>query len=453
MIIVDRALAAREAEGRPLRVAMIGAGAMGRAIALQILTRTVGIDLVAIANRHPQTARLAFRRAGVDDADIVNVESTAEVAAAVATHRRAVTEDPQLLTRMDGLDALIEVTGAVEFGANVALDAIAHGQTLITMNAELQGTVGPILRRRADAAGVLLTDADGDQPGVMMNLFRFVEGLGLRCVLLGNMKGLQDVYRNPATQEGFARAHQLTPHMAASFADGTKMSFEMALVANATGLRAGRRGLYGPPASNVEETAGLFTPYLDQLLDGGLVDYVVGARPGPGVFALGYEAELEQRRWLDLYKMGDGPLYTFYTPYHLCHLEVPNTIARAVIFRDPAVTPDAGHVLDVVATAKRDLRAGEEIDPIGWYMTYGQCENADEAAAADHVPMGVAEGCVLLNDVARDGVLTYADLRVPPGRTIDALRSEQAASCPPATRGRRAVMSRVEQVTARAVSP
>lgn len=436
MIIVDRALAARQAEGRPLRVAMIGAGAMGRAIALQMLTRTVGVELVAIANRHPQAAHAAFRQASVDETDIVDVASGAELAAALAAHRRAVTDDPMLLTAMDGIDALLEVTGAVEFGATIALDAIAHGQTLVTMNAELQGTVGPILRRRADAAGVLLTDSDGDQPGVMMNLFRFVEGLGLRCVLLGNMKGLQDAYRNPSTQEGFARAHHLTPHMAASFADGTKMSFEMALVANATGLRAGRLGLYGPAATSVEEAAGLFMPHLDQLLDGGLVDYVVGATPGPGVFAFGHHEDPEQRRWLQLYKMGDGPLYTFYTPYHLCHLEVPTTIARAVIFRDAAVTPDAGHVLDVVATAKRDLRAGEVIDPIGWYMTYGQCENADEAATADHLPMGVAEGCTLRHDVARDTVLSYADVRLPDGRAIDALRAEQSATIPPATRRR-----------------
>jgi predicted homoserine dehydrogenase-like protein len=439
MIIVDRALAQRQRDGNPIRVGMVGAGAMGKAIALQIQTRAAGIELVALANRTLDHARQAFLSAGVDKADIAVVDSAAALDAAVRAGRKAITDDALLVCATDSIDVLIEVTGAVEFGAQVVTAAIDHGRTVITMNAELQGTVGPILRHRADRAGVLITDSDGDQPGVMMNLHRFVEGLGLTCVLLGNMKGLQDAYRNPTTQEGFAKAHHLSPQMAASFADGTKMSFEMSLVANATGLRAGTLGLYGPDATSVYEAADLFAPHLDQLLDGGLVDYVVGAQPGPGVFALGYHDDPEQRRWLQLYKLGDGPLYTFYTPYHLCHLEVPNTIGRVVLFGDPVVTPDAGHVVEVVATAKRDLRTGEVIDAIGWYMTYGQCENADQAAAADYLPMGVAEGCTLIRDVAKDSVLTLADVRLPEGRLIDLLRDEQRRLIPPVplARGRK----------------
>jgi predicted homoserine dehydrogenase-like protein len=327
---------------------------------------------------------------------------------------------------MDGIDAVLEVTGAVEFGANVVLAAIEHGHHVVTMNAELQGTVGPALKNHADRAGVILTDSDGDQPGVIMNLYRFVQGIGVRPVLAGNMKGLQDAYRNPATQEGFARAHHLTPHMAASFADGTKMSFEMSLVANATGLRAGQLGLYGPDATSVYEAADLFAPHMDQMLSTGLIDYVVGAQPGPGVFVLGHHDDPEQRRWLQLYKLGDGPLYTFYTPYHLCHLEAPTTVARAVLFGDVAIAPDAGHVVDVVASAKRDLRSGEAIDAIGCYTTYGQCENAETAAAAGYLPMGVAEGCTLVHDVPRDQVLTYDDVELPGGRLVDRLREEQS---------------------------
>jgi predicted homoserine dehydrogenase-like protein len=271
---------------------------------------------------------------------------------------------------------------------------------------------------------VILSDSDGDQPGVMMNLYRFVRGLGVRPVLAGNIKGLHDPYRNPTTQEAFARAHHLTPHMAASFADGTKMSFEMALVANATGLRAGKLGLYGPTCGHVREAADLYP--LDQLLSVGLVDYVVGAEPGPGVFVLGYHEDPEQRRLLQLYKLGDGPLYTFYTPYHLCHFEVPTTLARVVLVGDAAVTPEAGHVVDVVATAKRDLSEGETIDGIGWYMTYGQCENVETSRELNYLPMGVAEGCTLIRNVGKDTVLTYDDVRLPEGRLIDRLRLEQS---------------------------
>lgn len=423
MIIVDNALRRREKQGNPIRVGMVGAGAMGRALALQVRSAVAGMDIVAISNRHPEAAKRAFHDAGAEE--VRRVSDQEELAEAMERGMPAYTDDPRLLCAAEGIDAIWEVTGAVEFGAHVVLDAIEHGKHVVTMNAELQGTVGPVLKERADGAGVVLTDSDGDQPGVMMNLYRFVSGIGVRPVLLGNLKGLHDPYRNPTTQEEFARRNGLTPQMATSFADGTKMSFEMALVANATGLRAGRRGLYGPSCAHVRDAAELF-PF-EQMLDVGLVDYVVGAEPAPGVFCLGYHDHPLQKRWLRLYKLGDGPLYTFYTPYHLCHLEAPTTVARAVLFADAAVAPHSGHVLDVVASAKRDLKAGEVLDGIGFYMTYGICENAEIARAERLLPMGLAEGCTLVRDVAQDATLTYDDVALPEGRLVDALRTEQAA--------------------------
>ncbi len=205
------------------------------------------------------------------------------------------------------------------------------------MNAELQGTLGPLLKARADAAGVVLTDSDGDQPGVIMNLLRFVEGIGVRPALVRNIKGLHDAYRNPTTQEGFARRRGLSANMATSFADGTKISFEMAIVANATGIGVGTP--LGPP------------------------------------------------------------------------------------------------VVEVITAAKRDLEAGEVLDGIGFYMTYGLVENAGVAAAEGLLPMGLAEGCRLERDVAKDEVIAYADVAVPPGRLADRLRAEQDARFASATPG------------------
>jgi predicted homoserine dehydrogenase-like protein len=424
MILVDTALRRRQAEGDPIRVVMVGAGAIGRGIARQVAQAVPGMEIVAISNRRVDQAERAYREAGA--ADVAHVDDLDALYQAMDRRVPAVTDDPFLLAAADGVDALWEVTGAVEFAARVVTAAIDHGKHVVTMNAELQGTVGPALKRRADAAGVLITDSDGDQPGVMMNLYRFVQGIGVRPVLLGNMKGLHDPYRNPTTQADFARRKHLTPHMAASFADGTKMSFEMSLVANATGLRAGKTGLYGPYCDSVTQAADLYP--LEQLLEVGLVDYVVGAEPAPGVFCLGTHDDPEQRRWLELYKLGDGPLYTFYTPYHLCHLEAPTTVARAVLFGDPTVTPDAGHIVDVVTTAKRDLRAGEVLDGIGWYCTYGQCENADSARERNLLPMGLAEGCRLLRDVPKDALLNYDDVELPEGRLVDTLRNEQHAA-------------------------
>jgi len=295
------------------------------------------------------------------------------------------------------------------------------------MNAELDGTIGPILKTFADKAGVVLTNADGDQPGVIMNLYRFVKGIGVKPVLCGNIKALQDPYRNPTTQEGFARKWGQKAHMVTSFADGTKISFEQAIVANATGMRVAKRGMYGPtvpPGTSIKEAVNWYP--LDALLEGsGVVDYVVGAEPGPGVFVLGTHDHPAQKHYLNLYKLGEGPLYCFYTPYHLCHFEVPNTVARAVLFNEAAITPLDRPFVDVVATAKTDLKAGQILDGMGFYMTYGQCENSEIVSAQNLLPIGLAEGCRVKHDLPKDAVLSYDDVEVPEGRLCDRLRNEQ----------------------------
>jgi predicted homoserine dehydrogenase-like protein len=427
VIIVDRALEERLAAGNPIQVGLVGAGFMGRGIALQILGSVPGLRLAAIANRTLDRARSAYVEAGVDEVEVV--EDTAELEAAVAAGRYAITSDPRVVCEAEQIEAVIEVTGTVEEAAQVALAASEHGKHVILMNAELDGTVGPILKTYADRAGVVFTNADGDQPGVTMNLYRFVRGIGVRPVLCGNIKGLHDPYRNPTTQEGFARQWGQNPTMVTSFADGTKISFEQAIVANATGMRVARRGMHGPtvePATHVREAASLFP--LDELLDGpGIVDYVVGAEPGPGVFVLGTHDHPQQQHYLNLYKLGEGPLYCFYTPWHLCHFEVPNTVARAVLFGDAAIAPLAGPLVDVVAAAKSDLETGRELDSLGGYTVYGLAENADVARSERLLPIGLAPGCRLARDVAKDEVLTYDDVEVPPGRLSDRLRAEQDA--------------------------
>jgi predicted homoserine dehydrogenase-like protein len=427
VILVDRALAQRERDGDPVRVAMVGAGFMGRGIALQIARSTPGMELVAIANRHGQRAREAYRFAGVEET--VAAESPSELEDAISSGRPAVTEDPSVVCGAEGVDAVVEVTGAVEFAAGVALDAIEHGKHVVLMNAEVDGTVGWALQQRAQRAGVVLTNADGDQPGVTMNLYRFVRGIGVRPVLCGNVKGLHDPYRNPTTQQAFAERWGQNPQMVTSFADGSKISFEQAIVANATGMRVATRGMHGPtvePGTHVRDAAERFP--LDELLDGpGVVDYVVGAEPSPGVFVLGTHDDPAQRHYLELYKLGTGPLYCFYTPYHLCHFEVPATVARAVLFGDAALASAGPPAVEVVAAAKTDLASGTALDGIGCYTTYGLCENADVVARERLLPLGVAEGCRLVRDVRQDEVLTYDDVALPEGRLIERLRAEQAA--------------------------
>jgi predicted homoserine dehydrogenase-like protein len=217
--------------------------------------------------------------------------------------------------------------------------------------------------------------------------------------------------------------------MVTSFADGTKISFEQAIVANATGMRVARRGMHGPTVdagTHIDAALSLFSA--DELLEGpGLVDYVVGAVPSPGVFVIGTHDHPVQQHYLNLYKMGEGPLYCFYTPWHLCHFELPNTVARAALLGDAAIAPLQGPLVEVVAAAKVDLEAGQELDSLGGYFTYGLADNSDAAAAERLLPIGLAEGCRLTRDVERDAVLTYDDVEIPPGRLVDRLRDEQTA--------------------------
>jgi predicted homoserine dehydrogenase-like protein len=423
MIIIDRALEKRHQQGQPVRVALAGAGYMGRGIALQILTAIRGMKLVAISNRTLSEAERAYRDAGAHS--VKAVETVEQLEEAISHNQYAVTDDAMLLCQAEGIDAVIEATGTVAFGAHVALRAIENGKHTILMNAELGATIGPILKVYADRAGVVITDADGDQPGVIMNLYRFVKTIGYQPVLAGNIKGLQDPYRTPETQRGFAIKHHQKPYMVTSFADGTKISMEMAIVANATGFKVGRRGMYGPRCQHVNDSLTLFP--MDQLLSGGLVDYILGAEPGPGIFVLGYNEHPTKQQYLQYLKMGDGPLYVFYTPYHLCHLEVPLTVARAVLFQDAAVTPIGAPICDVITVAKRDLKAGEVLDGIGGFTCYGMIENAEACQAANLLPMGLSEGCRLKENIPQDQALTYIDVEVPEGRLCDKLRAEQNA--------------------------
>ena len=423
MIIVDTALKARQESGQPIRVGMFGAGFMGRGVVNQIVNYTPGMRLVAIANRTVSMAIDAYAKVGAQN--VCQVSTVGELEDAIAQGNYAVTDDPAMLCQSESIDVLIEATGHVEYGAQVTLEAIKHHKHVVLMNAELDATVGPILKVYADRAGVILTGCDGDQPGVQLNLYRFVKSIGLNPLLCGNIKGLQDRYRNPTTQEGFAKQWGQTAHMVTSFADGTKISFEQAIVANATGMKVAQRGMLGYHYDgHVDDMVDRYD--LDQLKAlGGVVDYVVGPKPSPGVFIYATCNEPTQAHYLNYGKLGEGPLYSFYVPYHLTVFEVPLSVARVALFKDVIIAPLAGPVVDVITTAKVDLQAGETLDGLGGYHTYGQCENADVVSRDNLLPMGLAEGCRLKRSVTKDQVLTYDDVELPDDRIAHRLRTEQ----------------------------
>ena len=408
MIIVDNALKEREKKNNPVNVGLVGAGYMGRGTVLTIERSVPGIKVAALYNRTISKAEKAFKQA--DITRFKQVFGAQELEQVINEGGYAITDDVSLICQAKNIDVIIEATGQIEFGAEVTLEAIENKKHVVLMNAELDATIGPILKTYADRQGVIITNADGDQPGVIMNLMRFVQTIGYVPVLAGNIKGLQDPYRTPETQKEFARKHKQKPRMVTSFADGTKISMEMAVVANATGFKAGQRGMHGPSCEHVNEALDLFSD--KDLLNGGLVDYILGAEPGPGVFVIAYNDHPVQKHYMSYFKMGDGPFYLFYVPYHLPHLEVPLTAARAVLFGDATIAPQGGPVCEVITLAKKDLKAGERLDGIGGYTTYGTIENTEIARNQNLLPMGLSEDCILKNDIKIDQPVTFEDVKI-----------------------------------------
>jgi predicted homoserine dehydrogenase-like protein len=421
MTAVLRALEERAAAGDPIRVGLIGAGYAGRGFAARVIRRSPGMKIVAVANRTIAEAERAYRDAGVDDLE--HVGSAAELDRAIQGGRPAVTDDPTVLTDTEAIEVIVEATGEVEFGAHVAVRAIDAGKHLVLINAELDSTLGPLLKARADAAGVILTDMAGDQPAVIMDLIDEVRLLGFRPLLAGNIKSLLDHRRTPETQKAFADAHGQRPKMITSFADGTKIAAEMGVVANATGFGVAARGMLGPRAERVEQAPERFD--IEELLERPIVDYLIGAEPSFGVFVLGYDDDALTRGYMKFYKMGDGPVYTFYRPFHLGPLETVQSVARAVLLHDAAVAPKGGPVTEVIAQAKRPLAAGEMLDGIGGFTVYGMLENADTARAERLLPMGLTDGATLIRPVDVDVALTFDDVLLPPGGLAARLWEEQ----------------------------
>jgi predicted homoserine dehydrogenase-like protein len=422
MIILDKYLKQREFEKRPIRVGLWGAGEMAKGMVNQVMKYTPGMEVAVIANRTIRKAHEAYEYAGVKAIECGDLNSLQDV---VSTGGFAVTTEADLLCELEGLDLLVECTGTIEVSTRLVMKAIENKKHVLLFNPEVDATIGPILKVYADRAGVMLSGCDGDQPGVIMNLYRFVKSLGLTPLVCGNIKGLQDFYRNPTTQAGFAKRWNLTPEMVTSFADGTKISIEQACVANATGMGIAKRGMYGFYSDkHIDDLVSMFD--IDELKRlGGIVDYVVGPKPGPGVFVYATTDDPKTKHYLEYGKLGTGPLYSFYSPYHLIYFEIPHSIARMVLFNDIIVAPIAGPVVEVITLAKTPLKAGHKLDGIGQYDTYGQCENSSVVRLENLLPIGLAEGAVLKRDVPRDHPISFDDVEIEKENIAHRLYKEQ----------------------------
>lgn len=317
-------------------------------------------------------------------------------------------------------DVIIEVTGSIGYGSKIALRAFQQGIHVITMNAELQGTLGYVLKKEAEKYHCIYSDCDGDQPGVIKSLERFVEDIGLQPIILGNIKGFEDKYRNPTTQVEFCKStsnksyKKQNPYRLSSYTDGTKINFEQCIVANSSDAIIISNGMTGMHIKSDEHIWNEIQQNLDLpsiLKNKKIVDYVIYDKPDSGVFVVAHCDDFIDRELLHLYKMGDGPFYYFYRPYHLCHFEIPNSIIKVVLYGDPPIECNKMNTT-VISIAKKDLKQGETIDQMGCYCTYGEIINYNECIERDLLPIGLAENCIIQNKIQKDDFIHFSDIEI-----------------------------------------
>jgi predicted homoserine dehydrogenase-like protein len=391
MKVLDNMLIKLKNENMQIRVGMVGAGLMAKAVAYQLCNFSSGISLVAISNRTLGNAKHAYGAAGIFNVEEVN--SACALEQNIRLGKCSVTSNPLVLTAAKGIDVIIEVTGTVEFSAKVTMNALKNKKHVILINAALDATLGPILTVYAKRAGVVLTQTEGSLAGTAMNLFDYVKSIGTEPVICGSME-----VPNPA-----------------SLADGSMLCFETAVLANAAGLRFLSSGT--PGLRLLANEAGFISADFSEQPD--------AMYPEAGVFVLSSTPDLVQQKNLMANKAGEGSLYLFREQVKSAQFELPGTIARAAIFGDAALCALDKPYVEVIATAKRDLKAGEIIDGVGGKLTFGSCENADECQIQDYLPLAISENCIIKHNVEAGQYLTYDDVILPEGRLIDKLRAEQ----------------------------
>lgn len=419
---LQRQLAARERAGNPVRVGLVGAGQMGLGLAA-VLGRMPGMRLAVVADLALERAAAAFRHAGAGREEIAEAGTAAAAHAALERGRRVITAAGALVSELP-VDVVVDATGIPLQAALTAAQAIQAKRHVVLLTVEADVTVGHLLARRAAEAGVVYTGATGDEPAATKELVEFAEFLGFEVVCAG--KGKNNPLDHRATAQSLraeGQARGVNPRMLAEFVDGTKSMVEMACLANATGLVPDVRGMHAAKATPAE-LAKVFIPIEDGgvLKRRGVVDFAIGV--APGVFVVIHTDHPVIQEELRYLKMGDGPYFALYRPFHLTSVETPVSIARAALDHEASIAPLAVPRAEVIPVAKRALRRGERLGLAGEDTVYGLIEEADIARQEGLLPMGLSPNAEVLVDLAPDQPIRWEDVAVAETPLL-AMRREQ----------------------------
>ncbi len=409
MYEIDAKLLALEEKGTPIQVSLIGCGQMGKDIVAQI-SKMKGIVCNIVVDLDTATSVDGYRQAGYSDSNIVITDDQEEAEAAIARGKKVASTNYKLAIAAKQTQVVIDATGSPEMGARVTLECIFHKRHIVMMNVECDVTIGPLLRRMCEQAGIVYSLTAGDEPGSIVEIYRFAKALGFKVVAAGKGKNNPlDIYAHPGMEEWKqkAAARDMNARMLIEFVDGSKTMIEMAAVSNATGLVPDVRGMHGAKC-NVDELSKVFS-LKEQggiLEREGVVDFGIG-NIAPGIFVI---VTTDNKRIIDglvQRDMGNGPNYLLYRPYHLCSIETPITAAQAVIYGESTAHPMQKLTSECITVAKKDLQAGQILDGIGEYCYRASIELFEVAKKGNMLPIGLAKGAKLLCDVKKDSVITY----------------------------------------------
>lgn len=439
-------LAEREREGRPIRVGIIGTGKFGGGLVAQI-SRMKGMVVSAIADIKLENARHAYASA-YGDVAVGTADSQQALEEAIRAGKFVVVEDGLQVAQSEGLDVVVEATGRTEVGARMASATLEAGNHLVMVNVETDVTIGALLKRKAESAGVVYSLVDGDQPGVTMNIIEWAWSLGFEIVAAGRGTILFDtdpagtpdnVVERFGFDEETLKRRTINLKMYNSFRDGTKAQVEATAIANMAGLVPDIRGMHEPSCNladipqkySLVEEGGLLSQHGVIELANSVAEDGKTMLDNPlkmGVFVVirtDHPFIMEDLVSYHVHAGGDGKNFLLYRPYHLVAVEAPITIARAALYSLPTGTPRAVPSADVVTVAKRDLKAGETLDGGGGYTVVGQSEKATVAREEGLLPLGLSDDAVLKQDVQQGETIGYSMVDLKENSTVLQMRREQ----------------------------
>lgn len=386
---------------RPIDVIVVGLGFMGFGF-LSSVRYLKNIRIPLLISRRPSEALEFLTKKGIK-AKVENNPSK------IITARNkgfiCISDDLNLIKQIPA-DLVLEMTGTVAYGTQASLEAINAKKHLLTMNPELQVTVGHKLKELADRLGVIVSDVIGDQPGSLSVMISHAKMMGFKILLAGNMKRYLDRQATREKMQPWADDKGLAVRQTVSFTDGTKQAIEMNLVANYFGMDILQFGMQGPQVEAVQEALERFD--FTKFPHEGVVDYVIGKNLFPGIFLVVEHLDKHQKQYLRYLGLGEGPRYLLFEPYHLCHLEAAGSIAKAVLFNKEVINNGLNPKTKTVAIAKFDLKKGDILDGIGGNKVYGNIERVGKVE--DYLPVGLTEGALLKRDIPQNTLIKITDV-------------------------------------------